>query len=62
MEKFTQCRTSWFAFLSEYLLGDQITKNNNTEGACGTWGRQERCIKNFGWEPWEKYTTWKTWV
>ena len=20
----------------EYLLGDQITKNNNTEGACGT--------------------------
>jgi len=36
MEKFPQCGTSWFAFPAEYLLGDQISKNNNTEGACDT--------------------------
>ena len=28
-------------------------------GACGTYGREERCIQGFGGETWGKVTTWK---
>jgi len=32
------------------ILGAQIVKNE-MGGACGTYGREERCIQNFGGEP-----------
>jgi hypothetical protein len=38
-----------FVLLTKYYSGDQI-KKNEVCGACGTFGRQERCIEGFGWE------------
>jgi hypothetical protein len=34
----------FFLFLTKYCTGDQI-KDNYMGGACGTYGREERCIK-----------------
>jgi hypothetical protein len=31
-------------------LGDEIEKNE-MGGACGTYGKEERCVQDFGWEP-----------
>jgi len=35
--------------LIKYYAGDQI-KNDEIGEACGTYGRQERCIQGFGWK------------
>jgi hypothetical protein len=39
--------------------GDQI-KNNDMDKACGTYGRQARCIQSFGKVTSGKEATWKT--
>jgi hypothetical protein len=36
-------------YSSKYYAGDQIKKNQMGE-ACSTYGGQERCIQDFGWE------------
>jgi len=33
---------------------------NEMDGAPSSYGGEERCIKDFGGETWEKETTWKT--
>jgi hypothetical protein len=39
-------------------LGDQI-KDNEIDQACGTYGRQERCMQGFDGETRGKENTWK---
>jgi hypothetical protein len=46
---------SWFVLLIKYFLGDQI-KMNGMGRACGTYGREERCIQEFRRETWIKET------
>jgi hypothetical protein len=41
--------TSYLVILTTYYVGGEI-KTNETGGACGTNGRQERCIQVFGRE------------
>jgi len=36
-------------FLTQYCSGDQI-KKNEMDGACSTYGGEERCIQDFGEE------------
>ena len=38
----------------------RVTKRNEMVGACGTFGRQESCLRDFGGETWRKETTLKT--
>ena len=40
---------SYLVILIKYCMGGEI-KKNETGGACGTYGRQERCIQGFGRE------------
>jgi len=44
--------------LTKYL-DDQI-KKNEMDGACSTYGGEERCIQGFGGKTWRKETTWET--
>jgi hypothetical protein len=44
-----QLWTSYLVILSKYYMGGEI-KRNETGGACGTYGRQEKCIQGFGKE------------
>jgi hypothetical protein len=46
-------------FLTKYYRGDPI-KKNEMGGACGKYGRQERCLQDFGWETSWKEVTCKT--
>jgi hypothetical protein len=46
-------------FLTILCRGDQI-KKNEMGGACGKYGRQERCIQDLGWETSWKEVTHKT--
>ena len=48
-EKTVQSAASRSALLTKYYSGDQI-KNNEMGGACGTYGREERCIQGSGGE------------
>ena len=38
-----------FLLLTKYFSGDKIEKNE-MGGACGKYGREERCIQGFGGE------------
>jgi hypothetical protein len=42
-------KASGSALLTKYYLDHHI-KNNEMGGACGTYGRKERCIQDFGGE------------
>ena len=44
-----QLGTSYLVILTKYNVGGEI-KKNKTGGACGKYGRQERCIQGFGRE------------
>ena len=39
---------------------DDRTNGNVMDGACGTFGREEKCAPAFGCKTWRKQTTWKT--
>lgn len=40
---------SEFMLLIKYHLGDKI-KKNEMDGACSTYGRQERCVQGLVWK------------
>jgi hypothetical protein len=44
-----QLGTSYLVILSKYYMGGEI-KKNEMGGACGTYGRQEKCLQGFGKE------------
>jgi hypothetical protein len=39
--------------LIKYYCNDQI-KKNEMDGACGTYGRQVKCIQDVGGDTWQK--------
>jgi hypothetical protein len=45
--------------LTKYCSGDKIEKNE-IDGACSTYGGEERRIQDFDEETSRKETTWKT--
>ena len=47
MERTTQRRALWSVPLTKHYLDDYV-KNDEMDDACGTYGRQESCIKGFG--------------
>jgi hypothetical protein len=49
VEKTTKRGALCTVALTKYPSSDQI-KNNEMGGACGMYGRQERCIQGFGEE------------
>jgi hypothetical protein len=51
---------SWFVLLTKYYESKQIT--DDLDGACGTYGVEEKCLQNFGGESWRKYPPRKTWA
>jgi len=42
----TRCTTSHSCLFPHYYSGDQVEKNK-IGGACGTYGRRERCLQGF---------------
>jgi len=46
VETTTQRRTLWSVPLTKRYSDDHV-RNNETDKACGTYGRKERCIKEF---------------
>jgi len=49
VEKTRENRALWSVLLTKYYSGDQI-KMNDLDGACGMYGRKERCIQGFSGE------------
>ena len=45
--------------IAKYDSGDQM-KKNEMNVPCGTCGRQDRCIQEFGGETYCKEATWKS--
>jgi hypothetical protein len=43
----------------QVLFGGKI-ENNEMDGACSTYGGEERCIQGLGEETYGKENTWKT--
>ena len=52
-------KSSIIVLLTQYYSGDQIDKNE-MGGAGSTYEGEERCIRGFSGETWEKETTWKS--
>jgi hypothetical protein len=59
VETTTQRRALWYVPLTKRYSDDHV-KNNEMDEACGTYGRQEWCIKGFGRGTWGKEITRKT--
>ena len=49
----------WSVFLTQYCAGGKIEKNE-MGGACGGYGRGERCAQGYGGETWGEETTGET--
>jgi hypothetical protein len=49
----TLYRAEWSVFLTQYCAGGKIEKNE-MGGACGAYGRGERCAQGVGGETWGK--------
>jgi hypothetical protein len=54
-----ECIITSFMICTKYYLGDHI-KENEMGGTCGTYGRDERYLQDFGGETCEKETTCQT--